>query len=59
LIETQIIEEANGTAAKIIAEADAYRATTIANAQAEVAPLIAQAVTLEGEAEKQLQKGFA
>jgi len=43
----------------MIAEADAYRATTVANAQAEVAPLIAKAVTLEGEAEMKLQKGFA
>lgn len=59
MIETQIIEEANGSAAKMVAEADAYREKTIANAQAEVAPLIAQAVTLEGEAETKLQKSFA
>lgn len=43
----------------MIAEADAYQATTVAQAQAEVAPLIAQAVSLEGDAEKQLQKAFA
>lgn len=43
----------------MIAEADAYQATTVAQAQAEVAPMIAQAVQLEGDAEKQLQKAFA
>ena len=32
---------------------------TVANAQAEVAPLVAQAVKLEGDAEKQLLKSFA
>jgi hypothetical protein len=41
------------------AKADAYRATTVANAEQEVAGMIAQAVQLEGEAEKQLQKAFA
>ena len=41
------------------AEADAYYAKTIAEAQKEVAPLIAQAVTAEGDAEKKLQKAFA
>lgn len=52
LIETKIVEEAQAKAAEIIANADAYKITTVANAQKEVAPLIAQAVQMEGEAEK-------
>lgn len=59
LIETRIVEKAQAEAAEIIANANAYKATTIANAEKEVAPMIAQAVQLEGEAEKQLLKGFA
>ena len=42
-----------------MANADAYYVTTIANAKQEVAPQIAEAVKLEGQAEKELQKGFA
>ena len=42
-----------------MANADAYYVTTIANAKQQVAPQIAEAVKLEGEAEKELQKGFA
>jgi len=34
-----------------MANANAYKVTTIAKAQAEAAPLIAEAVTLEGQAE--------
>ena len=59
LVENDIIERAQGEAAKLIAEADAYYDKTIASAQREVAPLIAQAVTAEGDAEKKLQKTFA
>lgn len=59
LIETQIVEKAQADAAEIFAKADAYRATTVANAQQEVAPLIAEAVKLEGEAQKELDKAFA
>jgi regulator of protease activity HflC (stomatin/prohibitin superfamily) len=43
----------------MMAEADAYYAKTVAEAQKEVAPLVAQAVTAEGDAEKKLQKAFA
>lgn len=59
LIKTQIIEKASADAAEIMANADAYYVTTIANAKQEVAPQIAEAVKLEGQAEKELQKGFA
>jgi len=53
------VEKAQAEAAEIVANADAYHATTVANAEKEVAPLISDAVRLEGEAEKQLLKGFA
>jgi len=59
LIKTQIIEKASADAAEIMANADAYYVTTIANAKQEVAGQIAEAVKLEGQAEKELQKGFA
>ena len=41
-----------------MANANAYKVTTIAKAQAEAAPLIAEAVTLEGQAEFKMQEGF-
>lgn len=43
----------------MIAKADAYRTETIARAQEECAVEIAQAIELEGKAEKDLQKGYA
>ena len=59
LIETKIVEEAQAEAAEIVAMADAYEATEISKAQEEVAPMVARAVTLEGEAEQKMLKGFA
>jgi hypothetical protein len=59
LIETQIVEQAQAEAAEIVAKADAYEATEVAKAQQEVAPMIARAVTLEGEAEAKMLRGFA
>lgn len=59
LIETQILEKAQSEAGQIIAEADAYEATRVAAAEQEVAPMIARALTLEGEAEKKMLSGFA
>ena len=46
-------------AAQMRAEADAFRATCLASAQAEVAPMIAEALKLEGEAQKLVHKAFA
>ena len=49
LIEIETREKANAEAAEIVAQADADHAKAIAAAQEEIAPLIAEAVTLEGE----------
>jgi len=52
------LAEARKQAAKIRAEADAFAITTVSNAQQTNASKVAQAVSMEGEAEAKMLKGF-